>query len=71
MIHDPSCHRFAILEEHKENEKKVLVQQRRLRGGQVTQGGRQEAEPAYRQSPNKVVNYQMSPEHRIKTDSPG
>jgi len=46
--------RFAILEEHKENEKKVLVQQRRLRGGQVKQGGSQEAEPAYRQSPNKV-----------------
>ena len=62
-------HRVAILEEHKENEKKVLVQQRRLRGGQVKLGGSQEAEPVYRQSPNKVrtnVN-----RHRSKTDSPG
>lgn len=46
--------RFAILEEHKENEKKVLAEQKRFRGGQVKQGGSQEAEPSYVQSPNKI-----------------
>ena len=49
------CVRFAILEEHKENEKKVLAEQKRFRGGQVKQGGNQEAEPSYVQSPNKVL----------------
>ena len=47
--------RFAILEEHKENEKKVLAEQRRFRSGQVQQGGNQEAEPVYVQSSNKVL----------------
>ena len=51
--------RFAILEEHKENEKKVLIEQRILRGGQVQRGGSQGDEPKYGQSPNKVLTIAM------------
>ena len=53
------CVRFAILEEHKDNEKKVLIEQRRLSGGQVQLGGNQGAEPEYGQSPNKVLTNAM------------
>ena len=53
------CLRFAILVEHKENEKKVLIEQRILRGGQVQRGGSQGAEPEYGQSPNKVLTNVM------------
>ena len=49
--------RFAFLEKHKENEEKVLTQQRRLIGGKlVLQGASQKIEPEYRYSQNKVLS---------------